>query len=108
MFDPDRYSQLLDKLYSIMLEEVQEAVTISKFYLCPVKSGALRDSIQIFEADSQMLFIIAGTDVYYAIFVEFGTVKMRARPFWRPPIWEAFYRSRDRWRAAIKEWENLG
>lgn len=28
----------------------------------------------------------------YAVYVEFGTRKMVARPFWRPAVWEAFFR----------------
>jgi HK97 gp10 family phage protein len=40
--------------------------------------GRLRQSIQV---DSSFLTFTVGTNVFYAIFVEKGTVKMRARPF---------------------------
>jgi HK97 gp10 family phage protein len=41
--------------------------------------GRLRQSIQV--DNSKWLVSTVGTNVYYGIFVEKGTVKMRARPF---------------------------
>lgn len=42
--------------------------------------------------------IDAGEPVSYAKYVEFGTRNMAARPFWRPAVWEAFFRLLDRFR----------
>ncbi len=41
--------------------------------------GRLRQSIQV--DNSKFLVSTVGTNVYYGIFVEKGTVKMKARPF---------------------------
>jgi len=41
--------------------------------------GRLRQSIQV--SNTRYLEWTCGTNVFYAIFVEKGTVKMRARPF---------------------------
>jgi HK97 gp10 family phage protein len=71
---------------------------------CPVNTGRLRSSIAIATKDTILheaqssedvisqpekdLEVWIGTKTYYAIFVEFGTRKMRARPFLRPAFLE--------------------
>lgn len=48
---------------------------------CPVKTGRLRNSVAI---GGTRWEITIGTNVEYAPFVEFGTRRMRARPFLFP------------------------
>jgi HK97 gp10 family phage protein len=50
--------------------------------LCPVNTGTLRASIAAMLSESGVAEV--GTDVYYAVFVEFGTVNMAAEPFLTP------------------------
>ncbi len=55
--------------------------------LAPVDTGRLRSSIT-FEIGQSGTFIVGrvGTNVHYAPHLEYGTVKMRARPFLRPAL----------------------
>jgi HK97 gp10 family phage protein len=54
---------------------------------CPVDTGRLRSSIT-HEAgqDSKGLLVRIGTNVHYAPYVEFGTIRMRPQPFLRPAL----------------------
>lgn len=52
---------------------------------CPVRTGRLRDSIEI-RNDGPTARLI-GTDLYYAIYVEKGTSRMAAQPFLRPALY---------------------
>lgn len=55
--------------------------------LCPVDTGRLRASItSALEQDGDTIKAVVGTDVEYASFVEFGTVRMSARPFLLPAL----------------------
>jgi len=56
--------------------------------LAPVDTGRLRSSITLetVENANGLINIKIGTPVYYAPFVEFGTVKQPAQPFLRPAI----------------------
>lgn len=49
---------------------------------CPVDTGRLRNSITHAQMDENTEVI--GSNVEYAVFVELGTSKMKARPFLRP------------------------
>jgi len=99
--------RIREAIARIMMEEVQSAVVTAR-NLAPVRTGRMRDSIQISEWIPERHYIRAGVyavneqGVHYPIFVEFGTSKMHARPFWRPPIWEAFYRMRERIQQMIR------
>lgn len=58
--------------------------------------GRLRASIHtVFERDGLVAKI--GTDVYYAPYVEFGTVKMRARPYLRSSAEEVIAHILEEW-----------
>jgi HK97 gp10 family phage protein len=57
---------------------------------CPVDTGRLRSSIVMRKGrDGRGFFVEIGTNVHYAPHVEFGTSKMRARPFLLPAVAEA-------------------
>jgi HK97 gp10 family phage protein len=51
---------------------------------CPIDTGELQSSIAVSEASSESLKVEAGAD--YAIYVEMGTYKMAAQPFFFPVI----------------------
>jgi HK97 gp10 family phage protein len=53
---------------------------------CPVDTGRLRASIQY---QSGYLTCYVTTNVFYAWYIEFGTVKMRAYPFMVPAFIQA-------------------
>lgn len=108
LFDPKRYDALLDEFYLILHEEINQAVVISRMVFVPVDTGFLQSKIQVIEASRAGLWILAGTvGCYYAVYVEFGTSKMNAMPFWRPVIWEAFFRIRTRCEEALVRWANV-
>ena len=55
--------------------------------LCPVDTGRLRSSIIMTKGrDGAGFYVEIGTNVEYAAHVEFGTSRMRARPFLLPAI----------------------
>jgi HK97 gp10 family phage protein len=51
----------------------------------PVDTGRLRNSIhsEVLQDSGDILVGVVGTDVEYAVFVEFGTVKMEPRAMFR-------------------------
>lgn len=67
------------------LEAIAEAAEGYAVVLCPVDTSRLKNSIShgINEAEEQA---IIGTNVEYAPYVEFGTVKMKAQPYLKPAI----------------------
>lgn len=55
--------------------------------LCPVDTGRLRSSIFMRSGrDGKGFYVEIGTNVSYAAYVEFGTTRMRARPFLLPAV----------------------
>ena len=60
-----------------------EAVADNARSVCPVDTGALRDSIAVSQ-DGMNAQISANTD--YAAYVEFGTSKMAAQPYLVPSL----------------------
>lgn len=75
----------------------------------PVKTGALRDSITV-DVQQVALTSVKGTvaaHVPYAVFVEYGTVHMKAQPFMRPAIDETKGAIEDLFRENLKV-QNLG
>lgn len=69
----------------------------------PVDTGHLKASLQpggednVWEIEEGGLVAVIGTSVIYAVFVEFGTRNMHARPF----LGQAVEATRDAWAAAI-------
>jgi HK97 gp10 family phage protein len=57
--------------------------------ICPVDKGNLKESIAAIEVEDGALwsaFGDYGEPRSYAVFVEFGTVKMDKQPYMRPPL----------------------
>lgn len=62
-----------------------QAILADAQELCPVNTGNLRDSLAIdFQPTSSGASGSVYTNVYYAEYVEFGTVHMAAEPFLTP------------------------
>ena len=51
---------------------------------CPVKSGTLRNSISTDLSQINSYEATVGTNVEYAVYVEYGTHKRSAKPYLRP------------------------
>lgn len=51
----------------------------------PVRTGKLRDSIDVYPGDNKHERLV-GSKVDYAIHVEMGTIKQRPKPFLRPAL----------------------
>lgn len=66
-----------------LTEAADLAIKVAKDVV-PVDTGRLRDSIDILEQGED--YVIVGSDVEYAFFVEFGTVKMEAQPYLSPAL----------------------
>ena len=80
----------LDKYQEDVLEGLQKdiekaALTLEKNAKqnCPVDTGKLRASIT---TEVGNLEAEVGTNVAYALYVEFGTSKQKAQPFMRPAL----------------------
>lgn len=58
---------------------------------CPVDTGRLRASIisSGLQHDSRGAYVEVGTNVNYAAYVEFGTMRAAAQPYLRPALLEA-------------------
>lgn len=70
----------------------------------PVDTGALQTSIKKevkWEGDKIVGTVTAGEDLPYAVMIEFGTSKMRARPFMRPAWNENLEWIKKKWKEAI-------
>lgn len=69
--------------------------------LCPVDTGALRNSIMVDEATPDRAVIAPHTD--YAEHVEFGTSRMAAQPYLRPALDEHEGEILDAIEAAVRD-----
>lgn len=54
--------------------------------ICPVRTGLLRNSIHTSEVRKDYSVKVS-TNVFYAPFVEFGTIRQNAQPFMRPALY---------------------
>lgn len=67
---------------------------------CPVDTGRLRASIMSTPGrDSRGPYVDIGTNVEYAPFVEYGTMRTRAQPFLRPALMDAA----QRWSSTMRQ-----
>ncbi len=67
------------------VKRLADDVCVRAKEICPVDTGALRDSITV-SADSESARISADAD--YAAYVEFGTSRARAQPYLVPALLE--------------------
>ena len=67
---------------------------------CPVDTGELIGSIDGF-ADGESVEVYADAD--YAQYVEYGTSKMEAQPYFRPAVAAAFEIAKQQWQEALDE-----
>lgn len=76
------------------LERIATHVQNEARLACPVDTGRLRSSIHRTEVkkEGRNLYVLVGTNVTYAPFVEFGTHKMRPQPYLRPAMLSAYGR----------------
>lgn len=68
--------------------------------LCPIDTGELISSIDGF-TDGESIEVSADAD--YAQYVEYGTSKMEAQPYFRPALASAFERAKLDWQEAVDE-----
>jgi HK97 gp10 family phage protein len=67
----------------------------------PVDTGRLKNSIHTEPRGEYSRWV--GTNVEYAVFVEFGTRKMSARPYFYPSVQEVIPEFKKRLEKAVKE-----
>lgn len=69
--------------------------------IVPVRTGRLRDSIvaETPEITGNEIRCVISANVDYAIYVEMGTWKMRARPYLKPSL----YKNKDEFERQMKE-----
>lgn len=67
------------------LAEMGNAVCTSAKARCPVRTGNLRDSLEVQPGDG---YVDVGTAVDYGKYVELGTCRMRAQPYLMPALEE--------------------
>jgi HK97 gp10 family phage protein len=79
----DESDQALNDGVNEALQELANDIEDRTTALCPVDTGALRDSIDV-QVSGDTLTAVAGED--YATFVDEGTRFMDAQPFFEDPI----------------------
>jgi HK97 gp10 family phage protein len=107
-----QFEQDISQTVTDWLETMGQIVTEEMKGLCPVDTGALQESID---------YLVSGTDLTfeatepYAGFVEYGTSKMAAQPYFNPPldnlhssgIGEEFGRDAlSLWNSLVSQYEN--
>lgn len=66
------------------LEMVMHIIETESVRLCPVDTGRLRNSIHLDKVNDYKYILADGVE--YGILQEFGTIKMRPQPFFRPAL----------------------
>lgn len=69
------------------LREAAESIVNDAQANAPVDTGFLRDSIEISGESETSVTVTSGAE--YSVFVEYGTSKMSAQPFFEPAIEQA-------------------
>lgn len=81
----ERLDQILRAYSDQRMRELGVVAVQYAQYLVPVRTGTLQKSIRYdYDAGTKTLRLIA--DSRYGLFVEFGTYKMKARPYIRPAL----------------------
>lgn len=78
-------SAAIQSALSAALAEMGNNVCASAKAKCPVRTGNLRDSLEVQAGDG---YVDVGTAVDYGKYVELGTCKMRAQPYLMPALQE--------------------
>jgi len=93
---PEKITAEIEKKAMDRLEMAGELVAARARGLVPVDSGKLKDSIRVTRLKGdpkQNIRVYAGNrnkgGAFYAHMVEYGTVKMKAKPFLRPALNES-------------------
>jgi HK97 gp10 family phage protein len=87
------------------VEEMNQAIIMARS-LVPYATGFLQSQIGVQNA-GEMEITGGVVGVPYCRYVEFGTRYMNARPYWRPPVWEAWFRLRRRTKEIIQKLLNV-
>jgi HK97 gp10 family phage protein len=66
------------------LEKIGKMVEKDSASLSPVDTGRLKNSMTAYPPEEN--YVIIGTDVEYALYVELGTSKMKPRPFLKTAV----------------------
>ena len=77
------YTKRIDDWIAERMPAFAESIAQDVKERAPVKTGKLRDSIQFETKDTTATIF---SDVEYALYVEVGTSKMKAQPYFRPAL----------------------
>jgi HK97 gp10 family phage protein len=80
---PDEQSQALEEEVHNIVENAGDSMVTYAQGIVPVRTGNLMASI-FADVDEDNLSVTLGATADYASFIEYGTAKMRARPFLQP------------------------
>lgn len=90
---PEKITAEIEKKAMDRLEQAGEVVAGIAKLLCPVNTGKLKETIRVvrLHGDPKLdIRVYAGNRIkggaFYAHMVEYGTVKMKAKPFMRPAL----------------------
>lgn len=85
----DKMTREIRRAGAVVAREQAELVVDEMRHLSPVLTGAMRDDIGVkttVNNNREIALTVGPHNTYYAKFVEFGTVNMRAQPFMRVAI----------------------
>lgn len=91
---------------SRIIRRLEKALGLVRRGIIIWRLAPIIDSIGIVKRDTEGMSITSGVTGAGQICreIEFGNRYINARPYWRPPIWEAFFRSRRRASEIIGRW----
>jgi len=84
-----KYKQKLEEKLEIKLDQIAETIQKNAKSDCPVKTGALRDSIDINKGNLQRTI---GSNKNYAYYQEMGTRKIAPKAFLRRALYSTVYK----------------
>lgn len=90
----DELERKLDKITVESRNNIVQALDVAGLMVlrsaqqkCPVDTGNLRASLTK-EVSDRELYAVVGTKVHYAPYVEYGTRRMRPKPYLKPAFYE--------------------
>jgi HK97 gp10 family phage protein len=92
-------SESLDKVPAIIAAAADVGVTIMQ-EVAPVRTGYMRDHIAVIEKDDT--HVVIESQAPYSGFVEYGTSKQKAQPFFRPGVEQTIQEASER----LNDWMN--